>query len=421
MKTDWLDMAGLGLLPVFATSLAIGLLIGLERERAPNAKAGLRTTALVCLFGTLCALTGEILHSPWIPAAGLAIVGLMMVSAYHRDSSDTADPGTTTIVVVVLSFMLGVLTYLGQGNLAVALALAVTTLLYFKPELRGILQRFNRRDLLSLLQFGAVTFVVLPILPDQGYGPYGALNPHRIWLMVVLVSGIGLAGYIALRLTSQRKSATMLGVFGGLVSTTATTVLFSRHGRSPEMLPLAVRVILIANLVLLIRLSLLAAVVAGGFLPVLLPVLGAALATGTLATLAASKNMMPRDVPVAEMANPTELRTALGFGAAFGSILFLSAWLTDIAGNSGLYLVAAASGLADVDAIALSALQLFELDNISKETALVAIMLALLVNQATKLMLVLSIGGTVLFRRCAIPMAVTSITAAVATYVMAAQ
>lgn len=421
MKTDWLGMAGLGLLPVFATSLAIGLLIGLERERAPNAKAGLRTIALVCLFGTLCALVGEILHSAWIPAAGLAIVGLMMVSAYHRDDSDAADPGTTTVIVVVLSFMLGVLVYLGRGNLAVALSLAVTTLLYFKPELRGILQRFNRRDLLSLLQFGAVTFVVLPILPDQGYGPYGALNPYRIWLMVVLVAGIGLVGYIALRLTSQRKSATMLGVFGGLVSTTATTVLFSRHGRSPEMLPLATRVILTANLVLLIRLSLLAAVVASGFLPTLLPVLGVALVTGMLATFAFGKNMTPRDVPIPEMANPTELRTALGFGAAFGIILFLAAWLTDIAGSSGLYLVAAASGLTDVDAIALSALQLFEFGNIGKETALTAIVLALLVNQATKLMLVLSIGGTILFRRCAIPMIVTSITMAIAAYAMVVQ
>lgn len=421
MRIDWLDMAGLGLLPVFGTSLAIGLLIGLERERAPNAKAGLRTTALVCLFGTLCALVGEILHSSWIPAAGLVIVGLMMVSAYHKDGSEAADPGTTTVIVVALTFMLGVLVYLNQGNLAVALALAVTTLLYFKPELRGMLQRFSRRDLLSLLQFGAVTFVVLPILPDQGYGPYGALNPHRIWLMVVLVSGIGLAGYIALRLTSQRKSATMLGVFGGLVSTTATTMLYSRHGRSPEMLPLATRVILIANLVLLIRLSLLAAVVAAGFLPTLLPVLGSALLAGVLATLAAGKQMTPLDAPIPEIANPTELRTALGFGIAFGVILFLAAWLTDIAGNRGLYLVAAASGITDVDAIALSALQLFEHGNIAKKTALTAIVLALLVNQATKLFLVLWIGGMALFRSCAMPMAVTSVAAAVATYAMVVQ
>lgn len=421
MKTDWLDMAGLGLLPVFATSLAIGLLIGLERERAPNAKAGLRTTALVCLFGTLCALVGEILHSPWIPAAGLVIVGLMMVSAYHKDDSEAVDPGTTTVIVVTLTFMLGVLVYLNQGNLAVALALAVTTLLYFKPELRGMLQRFSRRDLLSLLQFGAVTFVVLPILPDQGYGPYGALNPHRIWLMVVLVSGIGLVGYIALRLTSQRKSATMLGVFGGLVSTTATTMLYSRHGRSPEMLPLATRVILIANLVLLIRLSLLATVVAAGFLPTLLPVMGSALLAGVLTTLAVGKQMTPLDAPTPDIANPTELRTALGFGIAFGVILFLAAWLTDIAGNRGLYLVAAVSGITDVDAIALSALQLFGHNNIGKESALTAIVLALLVNQATKLLLVLWIGGMALFRGCAMPMAATSIAAAVMTYAMVVQ
>src|SRR3972149_418671 len=131
METGFLQGNGIEALPQFLTSLAIGLLIGLERERTPSAKAGLRTFALVALFGTLTGM----------------------------------------------------------------LAIGVTALLYFKPELRGISQRLTRRDLVAVLQFSVLTFIVLPILPDQDYGPYNAFNPHQAWLMVVLISGISLAGY----------------------------------------------------------------------------------------------------------------------------------------------------------------------------------------------------------------------------------
>jgi uncharacterized membrane protein (DUF4010 family) len=412
-----LDAAGLGLLPVFGTSLAIGLLIGLERERKPGVKAGLRTIALVALTGTLCAMIGEISSSAWVPAAGLLVVGLMMIAAYHGGPEDEGDPGTTTVVAVLVAYALGALTYFGYGNLAVVIALTITALLYFKPELRGILQRFQRRDLLSLLQFGALTFVVLPILPDQGYGPYEALNPHRIWLMVVLISGLSLIGYVALHVIDQRRSAVVLGVFGGLVSTTAATLLFSRHGRSEELAPLAAKVILIANLTLLVRLTVLAGIVAHDVLPALLPVMGSALGAGVIATLAAGRHALPRDLPPPEMKNPTELRTALGFGVAFGFILFLAAWLTDLAGTKGLYVLALAAGIPDLDAITLSTLQLFALGNITPRAAVTAIVLAMLANQVTKLVLVFSVGGAKLLRRCVLPMVTTGAVAALATLV----
>ncbi|MCW5605737.1 MAG: MgtC/SapB family protein [Burkholderiales bacterium] len=418
---DMLDAANLGLLPAFATSLAIGLLIGLERERAPSAKAGLRTIALTALFGTLCALLGDFTSSAWIPAAGLLVVGLMIVAAYHHDgqtAENADDPGTTTVIAVLLAFGLGVLVYFDHGNLAVIVAIAATALLYFKPELRGALQRFSRRDLLSVLQFCALTFVILPMLPDQGYGPYGALNPRRIWLMVVLISGLSLVGYIALRLLGQRRSTVLLGIFGGMVSTTATTLLFSRQGRDGRMVPLASRVILIANLVLLVRLGVLAAVVAWRFLPTLLPVLGCALAAGAVATFLTRQTGPDDDLPQPETANPTELRAALGFGAAFAVVLFLAAWLTDVAGTHGLYAIAVISGLTDTDAITLSTLQLFDLGNISADTALTAIVLALLANQTVKLALVRSLGGTALFRHCAGPMLLTGAVAAVAAAVL---
>src|SRR5512139_1472736 len=215
-----------GELVALATALAIGLLIGVERERSPTAKAGLRTFALVTLFGALSAIVAQHLDSGWVIGAGVLAVGAMIVAAYHRDTGPDADPGTTTVIALLVAYLLGVLTALGERQIAVMIAIATTVLLYFKPEMRGALERFSRRDLLSVLQFGVITFIVLPFLPDHGYGPYGALNPYRIWLMVVLVSGIGLAGYIALRLVGGTRGALYVGFFGGLVSSTATTLAY---------------------------------------------------------------------------------------------------------------------------------------------------------------------------------------------------
>jgi uncharacterized membrane protein (DUF4010 family) len=408
-----------GELIALATALAIGLLIGVERERSPTAKAGLRTFALVTLFGALSAIVAQHLDSGWTIAAGVLAVGAMIVSAYHRDTGQEADPGTTTVIALLVAYLLGVLTALGERQIAVMIAIATTVLLYFKPELRGVLERFSRRDLLSVLQFGVITFIVLPFLPDHGYGPYDALNPYRIWLMVVLVSGIGLAGYIALRLVGGTRGALYVGFFGGLVSSTATTLAYSRVGTDPAARPLATRVILIANLVVFARVFVVAAFVSTTLAMRLAPVLGAAIVVGAVLTLAfMRRNDMPGDIPVPETANPTELREAVGFGAFFALVLVLSAWLNDIAGSKGLYLVAVASGLADVNAITLSTGSLFEQGSIVARVATLTIAVALVANHAVKLGFVLARGGTGLFRVVGLPMAVTGLTVLAAALLM---
>ena len=174
----------------------------------------------------------------------------------------------------------------GLAELAVMLAIGITALLYFKPELRGLSQRLTRRDLVAVLQFSVLTFIVLPILPDQNYGPYDAFNPHQAWLMVVLISGIGLAGYAALHVVGTRYGAPLLGFLGGLVSSTATTMIYAKHGKSNKaMLNLAASVIVIAGLVVLLRLLVISAVVAYGALPGLLPVMAGGVVFGLIVAL----------------------------------------------------------------------------------------------------------------------------------------
>jgi uncharacterized membrane protein (DUF4010 family) len=406
MDLSFLVDAGLDALPAFATSLAIGLLIGLERERRPGAKAGLRTFALVSLFGTLSAMLSERLASPWILAVALLTTGLMIIAAYLQDDSTKTDPGTTTVAAVQVAFCLGAVVWFGQGTLAVMLAIVATVLLYFKAELKGLTERLTRTDLVSILQFAVLSFVVLPILPDRSYPPFDALNPHQVWLMVVLIAGVSLAGYIALRVFGPRAGAPLLGVLGGLVSSTATTTVYARHARSQDnMVALSVVVILLANLVVLVRIGVLMAVAAPRVLPALLPVLASALALGFAATLLRWRGIKSGGAtPMPQVTNPTEMRTALAFGAAYALVLVLAAALNNAFGAEGLYVVALVSGLTDVDAITLSSARLFELAQLQSREATVAVTLALLSNLGFKLGIVMVVGGGRLARSCGLPL-----------------
>lgn len=411
MNIDFLHGGELEYLPRFITSLAIGLLIGLERERSPAAKAGLRTFALVALFGAVAAMLSEKAASPWLLTGGLLVIGLMTIAAYMRERDEIADPGTTTVAAIVMCYGLGAMVWHGYATLAVMLAIVTTALLYFKAELRGITQNLSRRDLVSILQFAVLTFIILPVLPDRNYGPYDALNPHQVWLMVVLISGVSLAGYIALRFVGQRHGAALLGLFGGLASSTATTLVYARHGRDNEGLAqLAVVVILLANLVVLVRLSVVSAVVSPSILPQLLPVLGSGLVLGLgAATYWWHKLSQQSEVLMPEVSNPTEIRTAVGFGLLYAVVLFFAAWLSDIAGNGGLYVVALVSGLTDVDAITLSSLRLFGLGKLQAAETVTAIALGIISNIGFKLGLVFFIGGPLLAKRCAVGMIATAV------------
>jgi uncharacterized membrane protein (DUF4010 family) len=395
METSLLQGNGIEALPQFLTSLAIGLLIGLERERNPSAKAGLRTFTLVALFGTLSAMLASKTGSIWLLVAGLCIVGAMIIAAYINSPSEEHDPGTTTIAALLVCYALGALIWYDQARLAIMLAITTTTLLYFKPELRGMTQRLTRRDLVSILQFLVLTFIVLPILPDQNYGPYGAFNPYQAWMMVVLISGLSLAGYVALNWTGHRYGPPLLGFFGGMVSSTATTLTYARLGKSNDsMLHLSAAVILIASEVVLVRLLLISAVISPAVLPRLLLPMGTGLAFGVIATLLVWKKLRTSaDLPKPTSTNPTEISVALSFALIYVVVLLAAAWLSDIAGDKGLYAVAAISGLTDVDAITLSSLRLFELEKLSANHAVISIAIAFLTNMLLKFGLVLFIGG----------------------------
>ena len=385
----------------FATSLAIGLLIGLERERHEDAHAGVRTFALVGMLGCLCALLAERTDSGWIIGIGLLALVAMMITAVITDPPSDGDPGTTSIVALLACFGLGAAVWFGYATVAVMAAIATTALLYFKTQLHGITRALTHKDLTSILQFAVLSFVILPILPDRDYGPFDTFNPHQIWWMVVLISGVSLAGYAALRIAGSRLGAPMIGFFGGMVSSTVTTMVFARHARAQaDFLRMATVVILIANLVVLLRLIVVTLVVAPALLVPLATVLGMGLLFGLAGLLVVWRRMGDAgEPPMPEVTNPTELKAALTFGLLYAAILFLAAWLQDIAGSKGLYAIALTSGLTDVDAITLSSLRLFNLDKLAAGDTVISIALAVFANLLFKSGLVISIGGKALARR----------------------
>ncbi|MEO1766189.1 MgtC/SapB family protein [Thiobacter aerophilum] len=393
----------------FLVSLGLGLLIGLERERNPRAKAGLRTFALTSLLGTLCAMLSQQIGSPWLLVVGFAAVAATIVTAYLGETPPETEPGTTTEAALLVSYVLGALVWQGERELSIMLAIVTTVLLYLKPEMQGIARRLTRRDLVSILQFAVLSFVILPVLPDRDFGPYHAFNPHQTWLMVVLISGISLAGYVALRVLGQRYGTLLLGFLGGLVSSTATTLVYARHGRAHiEMVPIAATVIALANLVVLVRLALLAAAVACAALPALLPVLGGGFTLGLLITALQWQRSAPAaNLPLPETANPTELRTALAFGVLYALILFVASLVAARGNLAGLYGVAAVAGITDVDAITLSSLRLFNLGSLEAAEVARVILVGFLANLLVKLGLAFAVGGRALGLRCLAPLLAT--------------
>ena len=384
----------------FATALGIGLLVGMERERRPESAAGLRTFALVSMLGCLFALLSDKTGGPWILLTGLLVVAGAMIASNFSARQEEQYRGFTTEAAIIVTYGLGAAAWFGQATLAVMLAIATTVLLYFKAELSRFSRRMTPKDINSILQFAVLSLVVLPILPSQDYGPYGALNPRQIWWMVVLISGLALAGYLALRIIGTRHGAALLGIFGGLASSTATTMMFSRHARDHvHLVRMAAIVILIANLMVMIRLGVVAGLVAPSLVGQIAVVFACGLVPGLALTLYGWKILNAGgELPMPSVKNPTELKTAISFGLLYAIVLLASAWLQEIAGNRGLYIVALASGLTDADASVLSALRLYNLERIPATEAVTAVTLALMANLVFKIGLVVSIGGGPLAR-----------------------
>ena len=231
-----------------ATSLLLGLLVGLQRQRTESSVGGIRTYPLIAAFGTLSGWLA-IEHGGWIIAAGLiALAALLVVSNFMLARSGDTDSGQTSEVAALLLYGIGAYVVFGDKAVAVVLGGAIAVLLHYKDMLHSFAAKIGARDVTAIMQFVLITLVILPVLPNQAYGPYAVLNPFQIWLMVVLIVGISLIGYVAYKFFGAQRGAVLGGLLGGLISSTATTVSFARRtATAPASAGLAALVIMIAS------------------------------------------------------------------------------------------------------------------------------------------------------------------------------
>ena len=388
----------------FGVALFIGLLVGLQREYAYDQSgdsdektfAGVRTFALYSLIGCAGGYLAVLFSEPWVFIAGLIAVSVLISVSYYVSAS-AGRRGMTTEVAALVTVAAGALCFWDQIALAVALGVITTALLSFKIELHGFVERITRDDVVAALKFALITAIVLPILPNESIWPppFDVLNPYRIWLMVVLISGISFLGYILFKLLGSRRGISLTGLLGGLVSSTATTLSFSQRSRNNINLakPFAMAVI-IAWTVMFFRVLIEVWVVNRSlfqvvWLPVALPGLAALI-------YAAYLFLSPHESDVEDVVvtNPFELRPAITFGLLFGLILFVAHAAQLYLGDTGVYISSFISGLADVDAITLSVAELSNSGELSQQTAARAIVIAILANTLVKGGIVLTSGST---------------------------
>jgi uncharacterized membrane protein (DUF4010 family) len=383
-----------------AVAFALGLLLGLQRERAESSIGGIRTFPLIALFGTVCALLGKTFGG-WLVAAGLlALVAIVVYSNFAKMKSGDIDPGMTTEVAALLLYGLGAYVVIGSMIVAVVVGGAMAGLLQFKKPLHTLAGAIGERDMRAIMQFVLLSLVILPVLPHQDFGPYGVWNPFQIWLMVVLIVGISLTGYIAYKFLGTQRGTLLAGVLGGLISSTATTVSYARRTvENTNLANLAAVVIVIASYVSLGRVLVEVAAVAPIAFVSMAPPLAALLAVTIIIAAAMFLWQPSGDTQMPEQKNPAELKTAFIFAAIYAVVLVAVAVAKEHFGSAGFYTVAIVSGLTDMDAITLSSARLVESGRTDPSTGWHAILIAAMSNLVFKFGTVSLLGHRLLTLR----------------------
>jgi uncharacterized membrane protein (DUF4010 family) len=390
-----------------AISLGLGLLVGLQRERTENRLGGIRTFPLYSLLGTFAGFLANV-HGGWVILAGfLAVLGTLLLSNFFRSHQGRSEFGQTTEVAALVTFAIGAYLVNGDRSVAIIATGIVVVLLHLKGPMHYFVEKMGREDMAGIMQFVVISLIVLPLLPDRGYGPFEVLNPFDIWRMVVLIVGMSLAGYIAYKFLGQNAGILLGGTLGGLISSTATTVSYSRRTRqTPKASRLAVIIILIASTIAYVRVLVeIAVVTPTHFKQIVLPV---AVMLAWMIVISGFAYFVQRaereEIP--SHGNPAQLKSALVFGVIYAFVLLAVAAAKQWFGESALYAVSIISGLTDMDAITLSLSRMVETRHLEAEMGWRLILVASLSNLVFKGILAAVLGGPRFAARIAIFFAV---------------
>ena len=393
----------------FGVALAIGFLIGLQREFAWGSKgreiaAGERTFALISLSGCLAAMLADMAELPMLLFGVVLTVGALAVMAYYVYSQQ-GHTGLTTEVAIMLALMIGVLCYWGQLMLAAAIGIAITVLLSLKVETDRFVRSLTRADISAALQFAVITAIILPVLPNQGLlpPPFDVLNPYKIWLMVVFISGINFLGYVLVKLVDPHQGIGLIGLLGGIVSSTAVTLGFSeRSNRETGFEKPFALAIMAAWTMMFVKVL----VEVGVLNLALLGIVWKPLALAGLVGLGyiVYLYLAQRTTEEGEVtfSNPFDLSAAIKFGFFYGLILLVARSAEIYFGDIGVLVSSVLSGLVDVDAITLSVADLSRTGLLDSGVAARAVVLAAMSNTLSKGAMVM-LSGSPGLRRAILP------------------
>lgn len=379
-------------------ALGLGLLVGIQRERAESHVAGVRTFPLITILGTISAAISE-QFGGWVIAAGLAgVITAMVLGNLSEARHGKQGSGITTEIAILTMFVVGAMVWSTEIPYVVPVVVGglVAVLLHAKKLLHEFAQRLGEKDVRAFMQFVLITFIILPVLPNESFGPapIDVLNPRRIWLMVVLVVGISLAGYALYKKLGQRAGTVLGGVLGGLVASTAMTVSFARRSAGAVNSTMAgALVIMIASTIVYVRVLVEIGIVApNSFRVMALPIV-AIMSVAAVLSLAVWGVTARTGAWLPEQENPTELKSALWFGAMFAVVLVASAAGHFYFDDRGMYAVAALSGLSGMDAINLSTAGLVEAGRLPAEVGWRAVVVATIANLLFKVGIVAFLGS----------------------------
>ncbi len=371
----------------FILALALGALVGLEREYARYKKrghdyAGIRTFPLISLFGALAAYFGKVI-SIWILIVAMILISILIIIAYFANvQKSRIYHGATSEVAGFITFFVGVLCFYNEFTFAAFITIVMTILLYARSRLHHFAEHIQKKELGDTLKFAVVAFIILPFLPDKSYGPYEIFNPYTTWLMVVFISAISFVGYIAMKWLGE-KGVTLAGILGGLVSSTAVTTSFAqRSKKEPQIYQALVLGVILADGIMFIRiLFVLFFLNTDLYTKVLLPFLALIILTALFSYFLWKKASKVKGK--VHLTSPFTIVPALKFGLFFAFILAIVKIGHIFFANRGVYLVSLLSGFADVDAITISLSQLAK-DQALLITARNGVIIAALTNVATK-------------------------------------
>jgi uncharacterized membrane protein (DUF4010 family) len=388
----------------FGVALGLGLLLGLERERKRDAEllfGGVRTFALIALLGALSAFMEHELDQSWLIIATFVALSALVIVSYATTAA-RGELGITTEVTALLSFIVGALCGWEKVGVASVAAVISLLLLALKDFLHGLARRVELADVEATLTFAVISVIILPLLPNQNFGPppIDVINPYKIWLMVVLIAGLNFLGYLLVKVLGGEHGLVLTGILGGLVSSTAVTLSFSQRSRQePAMSSAFVLAIVIAWTIMFFRVVVMVGLVYRDLAKDLVLALGCMAAAGLLVSLVLWRRCRtPETGVVTAGANPFELSEAIKFGLLFGIVIIVAKAAQTYLGATGLYLAGALAGLTDVDAISLSMANLAKTNPESLLVAARTIVIAVVANTLVKAGMAVFMGAPALRR-----------------------